>query len=448
MFSSAYRSLYWRIGIGFILCIAAVLAVQGTLLLWMLARADPDSRTNFTLRVSNDLARAVRVDPNLDIQRFIADHYPDPPRPFYAVMTNGQVFYFGDKRPSPLAVRNVIGVFKTRGLTAIPREWETPCWAAPILVDGVVAGTAVVPQNLVRSVPPMAVTAICWSSARLRRHASFAPAHRRLRNLELAARRLRRPDLRATGQRRVGRSAGLQCDGPGPGGTRRVDRRIRSDPAVPLADVSRTDALTAVRGCQEKLAADRRSVNRERSRYVSIEDSRVGGSCATCWIWRGSKTTTPLNAGCVDRGLFGRVAARRRGRGRPAGDAADRDRAARDRRGDPFRLEQALQNLAAGSANVPNVSNCAPTCAIPARDHRPDTVRDRPNISRSSSIVTRSTRRGRPIARQRPQPLDRQGDIERHSTIGDERSASRPSAIRLPAAATVTGVNNRARPCA
>src|SRR5205085_1211107 len=162
VFSFAYRSLYWRIGIGFILCIAAVLAVQSALLLWMLDRADPDSRTNFTLRVSNDLAHALSADPHLDIGPFITDHYPDPPRPFYAVMTSGQVIYFGNARPSELAVRNVLRVFQDKALTAIPREWETaPYWASPILANGLVVGTvAVVPQNLVAVLfPPMAATA-------------------------------------------------------------------------------------------------------------------------------------------------------------------------------------------------------------------------------------------------------------------------------------------------
>ena len=34
-----YRSLYWRIAIGFVLCLAAMLVVQAMLFVWVLARS-------------------------------------------------------------------------------------------------------------------------------------------------------------------------------------------------------------------------------------------------------------------------------------------------------------------------------------------------------------------------------------------------------------------------
>ena len=65
MFQFPAHSLYWRIAIGFIVCIAIMLAIQGVLLLWMVSRFDPDSRTNFTLRVANDLERMLALFPKL-----------------------------------------------------------------------------------------------------------------------------------------------------------------------------------------------------------------------------------------------------------------------------------------------------------------------------------------------------------------------------------------------
>jgi len=40
MTKALYRSLYWRIGLGFILCIGGVLALQGTVLLALLNRLE------------------------------------------------------------------------------------------------------------------------------------------------------------------------------------------------------------------------------------------------------------------------------------------------------------------------------------------------------------------------------------------------------------------------
>ena len=37
-----YRSLYWRIAVGFISCLALLLVVQGMLFVWMMSRAGPD----------------------------------------------------------------------------------------------------------------------------------------------------------------------------------------------------------------------------------------------------------------------------------------------------------------------------------------------------------------------------------------------------------------------
>ena len=65
-----YRSLYWRIGLGFIVCIAAVLALQGSVLLWLLSREAPN-RQAFTRTVSADLAAALKNDPRLDIQSYV-----------------------------------------------------------------------------------------------------------------------------------------------------------------------------------------------------------------------------------------------------------------------------------------------------------------------------------------------------------------------------------------
>lgn len=156
MFRFPAHSLYWRIAIGFIVCIAIMLAIQGGLLLWMVWRFDPDSRTNFTLRVANDVARALVRYPDLDVDHFVRLNYGTPPRAFYVIMTDRTVVSVGDRPPQPEAVDGVLRQFEKPNQTAIPRSWEVaPYWAAPILVDGYVRGTvAVVPQNIVRELGP------------------------------------------------------------------------------------------------------------------------------------------------------------------------------------------------------------------------------------------------------------------------------------------------------
>jgi signal transduction histidine kinase len=369
MFSSPYRSLYWRIGIGFILCIAAILAVQGIVLLWLLDRADPDSRASLTLGVSNDLAQALTTNPDLNVEQFIAGRYPNPPRAFYAVMVNGQVTYFGNKRPLPGAVLNVKETFKKPQLTAIPRLWEAaPYWASPVIVNGYVAGTvAVVPENLVELLwRPMVALAgvLLFVGTVAASFFIFAPAHRRLRDLERTARRLGAGDLAARAE---------EAGGDEVASLARTFNRMADDLAARseqiaehdrtrrllLADVSHELAtpLTAVRGYQEKLADDaviRQSA--ERLRYVSIigeETLRVERIVRDLLDLARLESIAPsLDMQDVSvEGLFGRVRARHEGEAvhRHVTLCTQIEHGAELAYGDPFRLEQALQNLAANA---------------------------------------------------------------------------------------------------
>ena len=81
MLSRIYHSLYWRIAIGFILCIASVLAIQGSLILWLLDRTD-EAGVSLSRRVGADLSAALTADPNIDLDRYLHSRYPNPARPF------------------------------------------------------------------------------------------------------------------------------------------------------------------------------------------------------------------------------------------------------------------------------------------------------------------------------------------------------------------------------
>jgi two-component system sensor histidine kinase BaeS len=364
-----YRSLYWRIAVGFIVCIATVLAVQGALLLWLVSREDPDSRTSFTLRVSNDLSQALVGNPALDIGAFVTRRYPDPPRSFYIIMTSGQTYFFGDRRPPPSTVQGVQDWFQNASLMTIPSRWEhAPYWASSIIVDGVLRGTvSIVPRDFVAELwQPMALLGFCLLAigTALASWFIFGPAHRRLKALETTAQLLGAGDVGARAEEHGGDEVAslartfnvMARDLAARAG--QIDEFDRTRRLL-LADISHElmTPLTAIRGYQEKLSTDPEiSRSTVRRRYVAIigEEAlrveRIVGDLLD--LARLESRGDVLNIQDVSvEGLFGRVGARHEA------EATDRrvrlsttiERSAEIVRGDQFRLEQALQNLVANA---------------------------------------------------------------------------------------------------
>jgi two-component system, OmpR family, sensor kinase len=362
-------SFYWRIALGFMLCVAVMLAIQGAVLLWMMANADPDSRTNFTLRVANDIATAMVDNPALDIDAFVRSRYATPPRSFYVVMTDATVVMIGREQPSAAAVANVIREFRAEGLTAIPRNWEiAPYWAAPILIDGVVKGTvAVVPQNLVREIgPTMAILAVTLfiAGTLLTARFIFAPAHRRLKALEEAAMQLGAGQLdtraRVEGADEIA-SLAMAFNQMASALAAHAERVAASDRTrrLLLADVSHElmTPLTAIRGYQERLSLHPRI----RSTSELAHDVSVIGE-ETLRVERMARDLLDLarlEGGGADlemedvstEGLLGRVATRHEAEAisRQITLTTRVESGAEVVIGDAFRLEQALQNLAANA---------------------------------------------------------------------------------------------------
>jgi two-component system sensor histidine kinase BaeS len=243
-----------------------------------------------------------------------------------------------------------------------------PYWAAPILVDGYVRGTvAVVPQDIVQELGPRFAAigvALIIVGTLLAAQFIFAPAHRRLKALQAAARELGAGNLDARapidGRDEVSAVARVfnqmaEAIAEHAKQMAAADRMRR----LLLADVSHElmTPLTAIRGYQERLAADRRLADvHDLSNYVGIigeETLRVehivhdlldlarleggGGSLDTQDVFTES--------------LLGRVAARHEATARERGIALVTrvEPGAELLYGDPLRLEQALQNLAANA---------------------------------------------------------------------------------------------------
>lgn len=374
--SLRYHSLYWRIGVGFILCIGAVLAIQCAVLLWMLGRGERDQHVAFTLPLSQALGAALEENPGLDIQRFVTDRFRDTPGAFYIVLKDGQVFYFGDRRPTDSAIASVRDEFRHGDRHDIPIFWErTPYWASPIYVHGDLAGTVsmVAVDPVERWWRPMTVlaAALLIVGTVLASRFIFGPAQRRLMQLETTARRIGAGDVTARADERGGDEVASLARTFNAMATDLVSRSAQiaeGDRArrLLLADISHElmTPLTAIRACQERLAADAAlSSSPERRRYLTILDEesqrveRIVRDLLDLARFESRRDSLDIQDASVEE-LFGRVAARH------GVEAATRgiqltttiEPGAEIVRGDQFRLEQALQNLAANALRYVRVN--------------------------------------------------------------------------------------------
>ncbi len=101
-----YRSLYWRIAVGFIACLALLLVVQGMLFVWLMSQAgrtipnQPPDR--FAQAVAIDVAQALDRDGTLDVERYVRQEYARDSQPFFVLLTDGRAIEIGARFPEPL----------------------------------------------------------------------------------------------------------------------------------------------------------------------------------------------------------------------------------------------------------------------------------------------------------------------------------------------------------
>jgi signal transduction histidine kinase len=379
-----YRSLYWRIAFGFVATLAALLLVQGVVLLWLTDRivgGSSRSPEQLATIVAADLSAALNEQPNLALEDRVRRRFGHIYQPFVVAMHDGRTAM---NRPGPLppgfmrTVRQHLrkeqpepppSDLPVNGSRPPPPRAET----APIVVSGSEVGIVAVPSSplpvfaAIRELGPK----LTWVGVALLGVGSavaalliFRPAHRRLRSLEQAARALGegRTDVRAVegGGDEVGSLAytfnrmadDLSARAAALAASDRARRQL-------LADVSHElmTPLAAIRGYTETLAMPELDLDVEtRQRYLGIVgeetqklEALIGDLLDLARLEGGGGA---LNIADVRvRDLFERVADRH--------DPALRDRritldlavepAALTVRADPQRLEQALQNLAANA---------------------------------------------------------------------------------------------------
>src|SRR5262245_22394136 len=94
MSSRWYKSLYWRIAIGFVLGLAAMLVVQAMLFVWIVPVSGPTVPTRperFAQTIASDVAEALVQTPGVDVVQFVGSQFGRNALPFLVLMNDGRV---------------------------------------------------------------------------------------------------------------------------------------------------------------------------------------------------------------------------------------------------------------------------------------------------------------------------------------------------------------------
>lgn len=424
-----YRSLYWRIALGVVAFLAAMLVVQAVLFVWAVSQSGRSlpgqSPARLGQTVALDLANLLEREPQADLAKYVREQYANYTHPFFVLMSDGRFVTSGsktfpdalvqmaharlqggpprfgrgsrreppqgplpapgpddgrpgpdDRRPGPFGPGDRTGGFGTR-----PEWWQQPdrfverlerdaggvpfVRPAPIVVAGKLTGVVVVPPQapfgllLSRFAPMLALVGggVLILGTVLTSVLIFGPARRRLRAVETAARRFGSGDLEA----RAPETGGDEIAAVATAFNRMADDLATSDRVRRqlLADVSHelNTPVTAVRGYLETLTMPEVKLDAAtRARYLGIiadEAARIErliGDLLDLARFEGGGGTLKHESVVVER-LFARVAERHERELQAHGVtlAMAIDRGAETVTGDPDRLEQVFQNLAANA---------------------------------------------------------------------------------------------------
>jgi two-component system OmpR family sensor kinase len=376
---SWHRSLYWRIAIGFVAVLAAMLVVQALLFVWVASRAGspvpgrPPDR--FAQTVAIEIGAALEREPGLDVKAYVERQYSRGASPFFVMLSDGRVIEHGG--PFADAFLDQARARLRRGMDDRPRfgRGQPPFRLPrpePIVTHGELAGVVMVPPRppfgflLRRYAPTLTLVAVSvlLLGAFVATVVIFGPARRRLRAVEDAARRLGAGDLTARAPARGGDEVAavasafnamaddLAARAEALAAADRIRRQL-------LADVSHelTTPMTAMRGYLETLTMPEMELDQAtRDRYLRIVGDETGrleriiGDLLDLARLEGGGGALRIDAVPV-ADLFERVTARHERACHEAGITmrTQIDAGAEQVRGDRDRLEQALQNLAANA---------------------------------------------------------------------------------------------------
>jgi len=391
-----YRSLYWRIALGLIAFLALALAAQGLLFIWMTDRIAGSmparSPRQLAFLVASDVASALERDRSLDLQTHVRDQYGRVFQPVVVLMRDGRAVANRDEALTTAMeatlreeLRLRVRRFERRAESPraqpaprlrpgdAPRRQRPRVEFAPILVEGLLEGVVAVPVGrppfwvLVRELgPTMALVGglVLVAGGTVVAFVVFGPARRRLREVQHATERLGRGDLTA----RAPAGGGDEVSEVARAFNRMADELAARAAALEasdrarrqlLADVSHElmTPLTAMRGYIETLTMEGLPLDAAtRERYLHIVDDetrrleRLIGDLLDLARLEGGGTAFSRERVDV-HALFERVASRHEREIRAHGITLVREihAGAETVPGDPDRLEQVLQNLAANA---------------------------------------------------------------------------------------------------
>jgi two-component system OmpR family sensor kinase len=383
-----YQSLYWRIALGLFLFLALMLTAQSVLLILTSERIAGSmparSPRRLALLVASDIAAELSADRN-DLQPYVRDQFGHIFHHFLIIMRDGRTVTNHAEVPEQLleaipverarleraAAQGGRGARRPPDQRTLPPEY--PWESAGIFVDRNLVGTVAVLSGpptftqLMRAMGPtigLAAALVLGLGTALIAFFVFGPARGRLRQVQLATERLGSGDLSARAPEHgrdevavLAHSFNAMADelANRASALEEADRTRRQL----LADVSHEllTPLTAMRGYLETLTMPEVKLDQEtRARYLSIIDDethrleRIVGDLLDLARLEGGGTAMRREPVHLDA-VFERVRSRHEresaGRGiqllTSVGPNADLVE------GDPDRLEQAFQNLAANA---------------------------------------------------------------------------------------------------
>jgi signal transduction histidine kinase len=385
-----YRSLYWRIALGLIAFLALMLAAQSLLFIWMTDRIAGSmparSPRRLAILIASDISATLAQKADIDLERYVRDQYSHVFQPFVVVMRDGRVVVNRLSRtPEPFIAALRIQLQRLDRESAGTSPGSYPDVAGPgrmmrrrheiaaIVVGGSLVGLVAVPLGrppfsvLLQELGPMMAVLgglVLVVGTALIALVVFGPARRRLRQVQRATVRLGSGDLDARAPQDGGdevaelaRSFNRMAQDLA-ARARALEQSDRARRQL-LADVSHElmTPLTAMRGYIETLSMSELKLDPStRERYLRIVDEEtqrlerlIGDLLDLARLEGGGQA---MRRDRVDvAGLFERVAERHEREIVARRIVLTRDVAsgAEFVNGDPDRLEQALQNLAANA---------------------------------------------------------------------------------------------------
>src|SRR5258707_13766857 len=103
-----HHSLYWRIAVGFVSCLALLLLVQAMLFVFVVSRSAPtipnQPPDRFAQTVALDANQALERDPTLDLAQYLRQEYASDAQPFFVLLRDGRAIEIGGTFPKPLGL--------------------------------------------------------------------------------------------------------------------------------------------------------------------------------------------------------------------------------------------------------------------------------------------------------------------------------------------------------